>query len=146
MISSTALVQAAQRGDALPFEHWEKNTGIIEMRKILRETQKNTGGRMSRAQLAFVPIKALWEQIDRGMNHPFLKPFIPSNSALTIETISKRMNAMFSRMKTDNEYAKLAYNTFPIIADRYGVGLQLNGKPRLSFSRMIDDPLAKRLL
>ncbi|OVZ98963.1 hypothetical protein CBW53_02865 [Yersinia frederiksenii] len=140
------LIQAAQRGDALFFDNWERNPGVIEMRKILRETQPNTGGRMARAQRAFVPIKALWEQMDKGMNNPFLRPFIPKNSKLTIETISNRMNTMFQRMRTDKEYAALAYNTFPVLADRYGAGMQSNGKPRLSFIRMIDDPLAKRLI
>lgn len=129
------LMVAAQRGDALYFEPWERNPGVIEMRKIHVETKPNTGGRMQRAQLAFVPIKRLWEQMSGGIQ------------GLAIpKAMKETMNTLFERMRTDKQYAILAYNTFPVLADRYGAGKQANGKPRLSFVRMIDDPLAKRLV
>lgn len=129
------LMEAAQRGDALYFEPWERNPGVIEMRRINAETRPNTGGRMQRAQMAFPHIKALWEQISGGIQ------------GLAIpKTMKQTMSYMFQRMRTDKEYAMLAYNIFPVLADRYGAGRQANGKPRLSFVRMIDDPLARRLL
>lgn len=145
-MSKQSLVEAARRGDALSFDIWEQNPGVIEMRKILRETKPNTGGRMQRSQMAFVPIKSLWESMDRGMNNPFLKPFIPANSKQTMEIISKQLNTMFQRMRVDKDYTILAYNIFPMLADRYGSGTQINGKSRMSFVKMIDDPIAKRLL
>jgi hypothetical protein len=132
---NSALVQAAQRGDALYFEPWEKNPGVIEMRRILVETRPNTGGRMQRAQQAFPPIKALWEQMTSGIQ------------GMAIPTAMKKaMNNLFARIRTDKQYAIMVYNNFPQIADRYGAGKQANGKPRLSFVRMADDPLCKALI
>jgi hypothetical protein len=132
---NSALVQAAQRGDALYFEPWEKNPGVIEMRRILVETRPNTGGRMQRAQQAFPPIKALWEQMTSGIQGMA----IPA-------AMKKAMNNLFARIRTDKQYAIMVYNSFPVIADRYGAGKQANGKPRLSFVRMSDDPLCKALI
>ncbi|HHQ6553270.1 TPA: hypothetical protein ACSTJZ_003164 [Serratia fonticola] len=131
----SALVQAAQRGDALYFEPWEQNSGVIEMRRILVETRPNTGGRMQRAQQAFPPIKALWEQMNSGLQGMA----IPGQ-------IKKAMNSLFERIRTDKQYAIFVYNNFPQIADRYGAGKQANGKPRLSFVRMSDDPLCRALI
>lgn len=145
-MSKQSLIEAARRGDAISFDIWEKNPGVIEMRKILRETKPNTGGRMQRSQMAFVPIKALWESMDRGMNNPLLKPFLPTDSKQAMAAISRQLNTMFQRMRVDKNYAILAYNIFPMLADRYGSGTQIDGKPRMSFVRMIDDPIAKRLL
>lgn len=132
---NTALLDAAKNGDALYFQPWEKNPGVIEMRKIHVETKPNTGGRMQRAQIAFVPVKQLWVQMSGGIQ------------GLAIPSIMKKtMNSLFERVRTDKQYAILAYNTFPILADRYGAGKQSNGKPRLSFVKMIDDPLARKLI
>lgn len=129
------LELAARRGDPLHFKPWEENPGVIEMRKILRETKPNTSMRMQRAQRAMVFIKALWEQMSGSIQ------------GLAIPKAMKHtMNTMFERLRTDRQYAIKAYNVFPILADRYGSGLQVSGKPRLSFVRMIDDPLARQLL
>jgi hypothetical protein len=129
------LELAARRGDPLHFKPWEENPGVIEMRKILRETKPNTSLRMQRAQRAMVFIKALWEQMSGSIQ------------GLAIPKAMKQtMNTMFERLRTDRQYAINAYNVFPVLADRYGAGLQISGKPRLSFVRMIDDPLARQLL
>jgi hypothetical protein len=134
-MSNPALLAAAKSGEALYFQPWEENPGVIEMRKIHVETKPNTGGRMQRSQMAFVPIKQLWEQMSGGIQ------------GLAIPSVMKKsMDNVFKRIRTDKQYAILAYNTFPILADRYGAGKQANGKPRLSFVRMIDDPLARKLI
>ncbi|MGL5386657.1 MAG: hypothetical protein ACRDCA_12515 [Serratia sp. (in: enterobacteria)] len=138
MSEHMALVKAAQRGDALIFDDWEFNPGVIEMRKILRETRPNTSGRMSRAQLAFPPIKALYEKLNSRIKY---LP-VPKDLKTSLNNLGK----LFDRIKTDKQYAILAYNTFPVLADRYGAGTRIDGKPRLSFVRMIDDPLARELL
>lgn len=129
------LELAARRGDALYFEPWEKNPGVIEMRKIARETSPNTSSRMQRAQHAMVPIKALWGQLSGGLQ-----------GMAVPKPMKQTMNAMFERLRTDRRYAVEVYNIFPLLADRYGAGKQANGKPRLSFVHLINDPLARRLL
>lgn len=124
----TSLISAAKNGDALYFEPWEKNQGIIEMRRIHRETKPDTIERMQRAQAAFPPIKALWEKMSGGVVGFALPP-----------QMKNVMNTMFSRVKSDKKYAIRVYNAFPLIADRYGSGTQANGKSRLSFVKMKED-------
>lgn len=130
-----SLELAARRGDALYFEPWERNPGVIALRKAHRETRPNTSGRMQASQMAMVHIKALWERMSGGIQGLAIpKPF------------KAGMANMFSRLRTDKQFAIRVYNNFPQLADRYGYGTQANGKPRLSFVRLIDDPLAKELL
>lgn len=135
MSQRQTLEQAARNGDPLFFEPWERNPGVVEMRKIHRETKPNTTMRMQRSQRAMVPIKALWEQLSGGLQ------------GLAIPKAFKTgMARMFERARTDRDFAIRLYNTFPVLADRYGAGKQANGKPRLSFVRLIEDPLARTLI
>lgn len=134
-IRQPLLEEAARTGAPLYFDHWEKNPGVIELRKIHRETRPNTGGRMSRVPMAMVHVKSLWQQMSGGIQGMAIPK--PMKTA---------MNAMFERLRTDKQFAIKVYNTFPQLADRYGYGMQANGRPRLSFVRLIDDPLARELL
>lgn len=131
VITKEAVLQGAMPG----IELWEENPGVIAMRRVLRETAPNTSGRMHGAQQAFPPIKALWQQMSRGVRGMV----IPRDKKQLMDTIFRRIN-------TDKQYAIKVYNTFPIIADRYGVGQQANGKPRLSFLYMAQDPICRALL
>lgn len=129
------LLKAAQDKETLYFEPFEKNPGIIELRKIARETKPNTGDRMSRAQLAMPYVKKLWENMSSGLQGLAMpKP------------MKDGMNRMFNRLKTDKQFAIKAYNAWPILADRYGYGKQMNGKPRLSFVLMNQDPLCREMI
>lgn len=133
------LFQAAQSGTQMYFDVWEKNPGIIAMRDVLLTTEPDTGGRMRGAQQAFPPIKALWLQMSSGV------------AGLAIPKPMKEvMNTLFDRISRDKEFAIRCYNTFPIIADRYGSGTQSKGrdkgKPRLNFVKMADDPICRGLL
>lgn len=135
MAKPVVTEDAVRRGAMPGIELWENNHGVIAMRRVFRETKPNTSGRMQGAQQAFPPIKALWEQVTQGINGLM----IPNQA-------KKFMENSFQRIRTDRQYAILVYNTFPIIADRYGVGMQANGQPRMSFIRMSQDPLCKALL
>lgn len=124
------LVRAAHSGQPLNFEFFEENLGIIELRKILRETKPNTSMRMQRSQMAMPYVKQMWRNMRLAMPKP----------------IKNGMDKMFERLKNDNQYAKFCYNNWPIIADRYGYGTQITGKNRLSFMYMNRDPLCRELM
>lgn len=134
-VSNQMLARAAQTGLPLYFEPYEKNPGIIELRNILHETKPNTSARMHRSQLAMPYIKQMWVQMSSGLQGMALpKP------------LKDGMNKMFDRLKNDKQYAMYCYNNWPIIADRYGYGKQITGKPRLSFFMMNRDPLCRELM
>ena len=128
------LKQAALSGAALPFDSWEQNTGVINLRKIHASTQRGEPKRLEQSRMQMPYIKALWDQMSGGL------------TGLAIPKPMKQfMSGMFERVKRDREYARLVYDLFPLIADRYGVGTQANGKPRMSFVRMKEDPDCARL-
>ena len=129
------LVRAAQNRQPLYFEPFEKNPGVVELRKILRETKPNTSSRMHRSQMAMPYIKQMWTQMSSGLQGMAIpKP------------VRDGMNKMFDRLKNDKAYALYCYNHWPVIADRYGYGEQITGKPRLSFVLMNQDPICRELM
>lgn len=129
------LTRAAQTGQPLYFEAFEKNPGVIELRSILRETKPNTSARMHRSQMAMPYIKQMWVGMSSGIQGMALP-----------RPIKAGMNRMFERLKNDKQYALFCYNNWPVIADRYGYGKQVSGKPRLSFALMNRDPLCRELM
>lgn len=134
-MNQQTLQRAAQMNQPLYFDVYELNPGIIELRKILRETKPNTSQRMHRSQLAMPYIKQMWLQMSSGLQGMALPKPLKVN-----------MNRMFERLKTDKTYALLCYNNWPVIADRYGFGEQANGRPRLSFMLMNRDPICRELM
>jgi len=128
------ITKAAQSGAAISFDPWEKNQGVVTLRKIHAGTKMGEARRLDAARLQMPYIKALWDQMSSGLTGMALpKP------------MKTFMNNMFDRVRNDRDYARLVYNIFPLIADRYGAGTQSNGRPRLSFVRMKDDPDCARL-
>lgn len=128
------LKKAALEGVALPFESWEENKGVIELRKIHATTKRGDPQRLESARKQMPYIQALWEKLSGGLT-----------GMVVPKPMKTFMNGMFDRIKRDREYARLVYDVFPLIADRYGAGTQSNGKPRLSFVMMNRDPDCARL-
>ena len=128
------LKKAALDGVALPFDTWEKNKGVIELRKIHASTKRGDPARLDAARMQMPYISDLWKQLSGGVTGMVIpKP------------MKMFMNGMFDRIKRDRAYARDVYDIFPLIADRYGAGTQANGKPRLSFVMMNKDPDCARL-
>lgn len=133
---------------------WDASQGIRLMRSIAVETKMNSQERFNRAQAACPYIEDLFN----GIKSKFvLAKFVPGLSGKSKEwqAIVTKIAASIDRIKRDPQYAKLVYNFFPLIAQKYGSGVQgLNyvtggmqlGQPRRSILEMKGDPLCKVIL
>ena len=123
------------KGEQIYVPFWEENAGVIKMRELRTSTKPDTKERMHGARMAFPDIKNQWESVAKGLlGHALPKP------------MKDTMNNLFNRIRTDQKYARFAYNAFPVIADRFGYGKQVNGQDRLSFADMKTDLLCRRLM
>lgn len=123
---------AMKNGSFISFDIWDQNTGVAEMRKIVRETERGSKERRERARLAFPHIKKQWLNLVKVNDTPMIR-ILPQDM---IDVIS----GMFDRMRTDPTYANRMYDIFPDVADRYGKGTNKFKEPRQSLTKIVNDP------